>query len=190
VEHIVEHRKGVGDAPADAERADERVERERVRRERHLADEAARVLDPAGAAVPVDHGVVGDDGGGGAERCEHALRVGHAAGRAQPLDEDVAGDGGRAIPAAAGGHGIDDCERVVDLPAQDEAAQAPLGSPAAPGRAARVPPPLADDMSVVLFGVARCRLNLGFGVGRAAEDGAGCAGFGSSGADEVAIAMG
>lgn len=108
VEHIVEHRKGVGDAPADAERADERVERERVRRERHVADEAARVVDPAGAAVAVDHGVVGDDGSGGAERREHALRVGDAAGRAQPLHEDVAGDDGWVIPAAAGGHGIDE----------------------------------------------------------------------------------
>jgi len=155
VEHVVEHREGVRDAPADAERADERVEGERVRRERHAADEAARVLDPAGAAVPVDHGVVGDDGGGGAERREHALRVGDAAARAQPLDEDVAGDDGQgqALPAAAaGGNGIDERERVVDLLALDEAAQAPLGSLAAPRRGPRLPPPLAVDVLVVLFG--------------------------------------
>lgn len=147
VEHVVEHRKGVRDAAADAERADERVERERVRRERHAADEAARVLDPAGAAVPVDHGVVGDDGGGGAERREHALRVGDAAARAQALDEDVAGDDGRGLRAASVGHGVDERERVVDLLALDEAAQAPVGSVAAPGRGPRLPPPpLAVDV--------------------------------------------
>jgi hypothetical protein len=141
VEHVVEHREGVGDAPADAERADERVERERVRRERHGVHEPASVVDPSRAAVPVDHGVVCDDGGGGPERREHALRVGDAAAGAEPLDEDVAGDNGEAGTAA--GDGIDEGERIVDLRSLDEAAQAPVQSPSALRRAARLTPPLA-----------------------------------------------
>lgn len=68
-----------------------------VGRHGHGGDEAERVVEAAGAAVPVDERGVGDDVGraGRPGRAEHALRVGEAAVAAVARDEGVVRDGVR-----------------------------------------------------------------------------------------------
>lgn len=77
-----------------------------VRRHGHGGDEAERVVEAAGAAVPVDERGVGDDVGraGRPGRAEHALRVGEAAVAAVARDEGVVRDGvrgGAALSASS-----------------------------------------------------------------------------------------
>lgn len=108
-----------------------------VGRHGHGGDEAERVVEAAGAAVPVDERGVGDDVGraGRPGRAEHALRVGEAAGGAELLDEYVAGDEGGGGGGQRAGE-EEEAERGVEVPELDEAAQRLAGA----GRRGRVDP--------------------------------------------------
>lgn len=135
-EHIVEQAERVGDPAAVAEHADQWRVRVGVWCDGHGADEPARGVEMAVAAIPRDEGVVGEDidGGPGAlGGAEHAGGIGGATPAAEVADElgaevDVGG-----LPVAGAG-ALDEAHGTGEVLAGNEAAEVGAGGVGGVGR--------------------------------------------------------
>jgi hypothetical protein len=118
-EHSVEQHERVPDLAAHAEGVHERVVGVGAGRHGHPVHDAARLVEPPRAAVPVGQGAVGDGGGRGAARLDDARGVRGAAPAAEVADELVG-----ELDVGREGGGVDDAERRVEVAAVDERSQA------------------------------------------------------------------